>query len=597
MGKLSRRGLLVGAGAASGAAALGACSSNADGGDSGGSGASGAGATPENWPSDAQWQELNERVGGRLIRPVSPTVDCEDASGDECAAELKALENPFVHEGLAGATQSTGWLDAWTAAVSPYAVAATSAADISAAVDFARDNAVRLVVKGTGHDYLGRNNAPDSLLVWTHHMRNINLHDDFVPDGAPEGTVGTPALTVGAGTRWLEAYGAATDAGLYVQGGGCTSVGASGGFIQGSGFGSYSKAFGTGAGGVLQFTVVTADGKVRIANEHQNPDLFWALRGGGGSTFGIVASTTLLAHPIPTTTGTVTGTITATDDVAYEDLVRRYVEFYPAALNNRSWGEQVRFNDNNTVEVAMTWLDLTETLATSTWAPLLDPLRADPGRYQVDVEFTEIPFEQVWDLMWWNENAPDDVVADPRPNQPDNQYWWSGNSGEISAYWSAYESRWLPLSKYTDQPDDLVRMIVDASKIRGFTIQSNKGLSGADPEALARDRNTALHPGAFDAAALIIMAAAQAPAYPGVEGHEPDMDTAQADRDQVGRAFSIIREALPGQGAYANEASYFTEDWKSEFWGDNYGRLLQIKREVDPGNLFRVHQGVGSDDG
>ena len=242
MGKLSRRGLLVGAGAASGAAALGACSSNADGGDSGGSGASGAGATPENWPSDAQWQELNERVGGRLIRPVSPTVDCEDASGDECAAELKALENPFVHEGLAGATQSTGWLDAWTAAVSPYAVAATSAADISAAVDFARDNAVRLVVKGTGHDYLGRNNAPDSLLVWTHHMRNINLHDDFVPDGAPEGTVGTPALTVGAGTRWLEAYGAATDAGLYVQGGGCTSVGASGGFIQGSGFGSYSKA-------------------------------------------------------------------------------------------------------------------------------------------------------------------------------------------------------------------------------------------------------------------------------------------------------------------------------------------------------------------
>lgn len=92
------------------------------------------------------------------------------------------------------------------------------------------------------------------------------------------------------------------------------------------------------------------------------------------------------------------------------------------------------------------------------------------------------------------------------------------------------------------------------------------------------------------------MAAAQAPSYPGVEGHEPDMDVAESTRDQVGRAFEVIREALPGQGAYANEASYFTEDWKSEFWGENYDRLLRIKREVDPGNLFRVHHGVGSDE-
>ncbi len=594
MGLLSRRNLLVGAGAASGAAAVSACSSSDTG---GGSGAGAAPGRPANWPSESDWEALNERVGGRLIRPVSPTVACaSDAGGDACADDLKALENPFVHEDLAGATQSTGWLDAWTTEVSPYAVAAQSARDIAAAVDFAREHDVRLVVKGTGHDYLGRNNAADSLLVWTHHMRNINRHDSFVPDGAPAGTEGVPALTVGAGTRWLEAYGAATEAGLYVQGGGCTSVGASGGFIQGSGFGSYSKAFGTGAGGVLQFTVVTADGEVRVANQYNEPDLFWALRGGGGSTFGIVASTTLLAHPIPSLTGTVTGTIAAADDAAYEELVRRYVEFYPEALNNPSWGEQVRFNDDNTVELALTWLELTEAEARATWAPFLDPLGAPGSGFEVDVTFTEIPFEHVWDLMWWNENAPDDVVADPRANQPDNQYWWAGNSGEVSAYWSAYESRWLPLSMYTERPDQLVRMIVEASRIRGFTIQSNKGLSGAAPEALERDRQTSLHPGAFDAAALIIMAAAQAPAYPGVEGHEPDTAVAESSREQVNEAFSIIREALPGQGAYANEASFFTEDWKQEFWGDNYERLLQVKHEVDPDNLFRVHHGVGSDE-
>jgi FAD/FMN-containing dehydrogenase len=57
----------------------------------------------------------------------------------------------------------------------------------------------------------------------------------------------------------------------------------------------------------------------------------------------------------------------------------------------------------------------------------------------------------------------------------------------------------------------------------------------------------------------------------------------------------IIRNVLPEQGAYANEADYFTEDWKTEFWGDNYPRLLEIKRRYDPDNLFRVHHGVGSD--
>lgn len=593
MERVSRRSLLAGAGALSGAAVLGtACTSDRAWSPPIGD----AVARSSTLPAPDVWAELNDRVGGRLVRPVSPLAACEsDPTGTRCAAALEALENPFFHEDHAGATQSTGWLDAWTAAVSPYAIAAESADDIAAAVDFAREHDVRLVVKGAGHDYLGRNTAPDSLLVWTHPMRTINVHDDFVPDGAPAGTAGATALTVGAGTRWLEAYGAATQRAWYVQGGGCTSVGASGGFIQGSGFGSYSKAFGTGAGGVLQFTVVTADGAIRTVNRYQEPELFWALRGGGGGTFGIVASTTLLAHPIPSLTGTVTGTISATDDDAYRDLVRRYVEFAPA-LDNPSWGEQFRFRPDNSVELALTWLDLTEAEATAAWEPFLAPMRAAAGRFDVDVTFTEIPFERVWDVTWWEQNSPDAVVLDPRPNQPDNQFWWSGNQGEVSAFWAAYESRWLPRSMYDRRADDLVEMIVAASKIRHFTIQINKGLSGAAPEALARDRETALHPSAFDAAGLIIMASAQQYAYPGVAGHEPDLAEARSERDEVERAFAIIREALPGQGAYANEASYFTEDWQQEFWGDNYDRLLAVKRDVDPTNLFRVHHGVGSDE-
>ena len=167
--------------------------------------------------------------------------------------------------------------------------------------------------------------------------------------------------------------------------------------------------------------------------------------------------------------------------------------------------------------------------------------------------------------------------------------------GEVGAVWTAYESRWVPLSMLTDRPDDLVDMLVAASRIRSFIFQINKGLAGEAPEARERDLETALHPGAFDAAALIIMASAQQYAYPGVEGHEPDAEKAAAERNTADRAMAIIREALPGQGAYANEASFFTEDWKNEFWGHNYDRLLEVKRRVDPDNLFRVHHGVGSD--
>ena len=87
--------------------------------------------------------------------------------------------------------------------------------------------------------------------------------------------------------------------------------------MQGGGFGSFSKGFGTAAANLLEAEVVTADGTVRIANAVQNPDLFWALKGGGGGTFGVVTRLTLRTHPLPDYFGAVFATITATSDGAY----------------------------------------------------------------------------------------------------------------------------------------------------------------------------------------------------------------------------------------------------------------------------------------
>ena len=163
-----------------------------------------------------------------------------------------------------------------------YAVAARNANDIAAAVTFARENNLRLAVRGGGHSYQGTSNAPDSLLIWTRHMHDIEMHEAFVPQGCEHVMQPQPAVTLGAGTIGIQAYDAVTTkGGKYVQGGGCLTV-CLGGLISGGGFGSYSKHYGTAAGSLLEAEVVTADGQIRIANASMNPDLFWALKGGGG---------------------------------------------------------------------------------------------------------------------------------------------------------------------------------------------------------------------------------------------------------------------------------------------------------------------------
>ncbi len=127
-------------------------------------------------------------------------------------------------------------MNAWRNQASIYAVEAANAEDVAAAVNFAREHQLRVVIKGTGHDYLGRSNAANSLLIWTHNMRSVTYEEKFKPTGC-EDAKAVPAISVGAGTRWLEAYDVATNQhNRYVQGGGCTTVGAAGGFPQGGGF-------------------------------------------------------------------------------------------------------------------------------------------------------------------------------------------------------------------------------------------------------------------------------------------------------------------------------------------------------------------------
>jgi FAD/FMN-containing dehydrogenase len=419
------------------------------------------------------------------------------------------------------------------------------------------------------------------------------LHDEFEISGGPKGGRGVPAITVGAGTRWLEAYQAATAHGRYVQGGGCTSVGAAGGFTLGGGFGTFSKRFGTAAGNLLEAEVVTADGEIRVANRVRNPHLFWALRGGGGGTFGVVTKLTMRTHDLADTVGLVLGTITAPSDPAYRALIRQFVRFFPTAFADPHWGEQVRFAPDNTIQISMNTVDLDEAGARAVW----EPFRAwlEENGYEQEFQFLVMPFRFLWDIDFLRANLPDLIRTDDRVTPP-KLFWWAGNQSEVSQFVDSMQSRWLPIRLFRgNSADRLADALYEASRIWSCTMHVNKGLAGSPNEVRERERHTSLNPVALDAACLLMMGSEQQPAYPGVPGHEPDLEQAEANARTVTRAMRVIREVTPGSGAYSNEADYFEPGWQRSFWGTNYRRLLAVKRKYDPNNLFRVHHGVGSE--
>ena len=356
----------------------------------------------------------------------------------------------------------------------------------------------------------------------------------------------------------------------------------------------FSKRFGTGSGGIVEVEVVTADGQIRIANAHQNADLFFALRGGGG-TFGIATRVTLLTHPIPDTVGIITGSVQAKSDRAYRELIQRFVEFYPHALDNPTWGESVAFGPDNSLGFRLTFLDRPLELAQADMDGLVEPLRARPDDFEVAPAYRFLPFRDLWNPAYWDAHEPGFITRDPRPDAPDHQFWWSGNQGEVSVFWNSYQSRWIPTALMKESPARLAGALFAASRLRPFIFQINKGLSGEHPEARARDEQTALHPQAFDAAALVIMASAQRQRYRGVAGREPDLEASRHDRDQASQAMAAIAAVTPGAGCYSTEADYFLKDWQQSQWGENYPRLLAIKQTYDPTNLFHVRHGVGSE--
>ena len=551
------------------------------------------------WPDAAAWDQLASQLSSPLLAVQSPWPSCRAAPTSAACAELfRQMRNPYFLGDEVGLTQTLGWVDAWTSSPSVRAVAARRTSDVVAAVNFARERRVRLVVKGGGHSYQGTSNAPDSLLVWTRAMHDTALHDAFVPQGCADVVASTRAISVGAGALWAQAYDAATTrGGAYVQGGGCMTVGVAG-LVQSGGFGSFSKAFGLACAGLLEAEVVTADGVPRIANACQHPDLFWALKGGGGGSFGVVTRLTLRLHDLPETFGAVNFTVRAKSDAAFRRLVGMALDFYAGSLMNPHWGEQIRLRPGNVLQVSMVFQGLARGQAVDVWQPFLDAIAGAPQDFSVD--FAPLKIVSTSARTFWSptlvKRALGFIRRDDRPGAPEGNVFWPGDQGQAGQVLHGYASGWLPAALLQPaQRTALGDALFAASRHWGLSLHVNKGLAGASPQVLAAARDTAMNPAVVDAFALVILGAEEGPAYPGVAGHEPHVTEAREHAAKIGRAMDELRRLVPRPGAYVSESNYFEADWQHAFWGANYERLLAVKAKYDPDGLFVVHHGAGSE--
>lgn len=430
-----------------------------------------------------------------------------------------------------------------------YAVNVSTAAHVSATLQFAAKRNIRFVIRNTGHDYNGRSTGAGALSVWTHHLKDTEIldWDDQFYTGK--------ALKVGAGIQGFEALEAAHAANLIVVTGECPTVGLAGGYVQGAGHSALSTIYGLAADNALSYDVVTPNGTLVTATRTQNKDLYWALSGGGGGNYGVVISMVFRAHP---------------------DNVVAGAKF---AIDTSSLGDSVLYSVIDAFHAALPAIVDSGVMIIYFFGPgfFQVPAMTAYGKTQDQVEAILEPFVSA--LAELNIDLAPTYTQFPSYFQHFQNYWGPFPAGNIQVGTDLFGGRLIPrsvLPNFSPTAQKLVELGVTFIGV-GLNV-SNFGLDNANA-VLPQWRSSIVE------ASLTLPYSFQVPFQDMINTQDTITNVVQP----------VIEAATPNAGAYMNEADFQQPDFQDVFFGVNYPRLLQIKHKYDPNSLLYARAAVGSE--
>jgi FAD/FMN-containing dehydrogenase len=407
-----------------------------------------------------------------------------------------------------------------------------SGADVVRCVNLARDHGLLVSVRGGGHNIAGKGSCDGGLVIDLSRMSSVH-----VDPSRRTARVGAGA-TLGDFDAAAQAHGLATPLGI-------NSTTGLGGLTLGGGFGWLTRKLGLTIDNLLSAEVVTADGMVRTASEKQEPDLFWGLRGGGGN-FGVVTSFEFRLHPVGPEL--LSGPIVHPFDDA-PSVLRQWRDLAAAAPDERSCWVVIR-KAPPLPFLPPTWHGREVVILAAVWAG--DPAVAEKGLSPVRQIGKPIADGVALHPYVGFQKAFDPLLAPGARN-----------------YWKSHNFKSLPDAFF----DTLL----------GFVAK------------LPSDQ-TEVFLGHLGGAANRV--AATATAYPhrdtefimNIHGR---WERAAEDARCIGWARQLHDAVAPfaNGSVYSNFVSEGDDNAKAVY-GPNYARLAQLKREVDPHNLFRLNQNI-----
>ncbi|KAF2627204.1 hypothetical protein BU25DRAFT_469653 [Macroventuria anomochaeta] len=519
------------------------------------------------YPSKLVWALTDLLLGGAL-EPIVPigsscypnsTYNNYDAESYE---DNGALMNPLYYgmtcpipasENAAnGACTQGGY--------SEYAVKIKNVAQIQLAVNFARSLNLRLVIRNTGHDYNGRSVGKGALSIWTHGLKEIQYVENY-NSAAYSG----PVFKVGAGVQGFELLQAAEKYGVSAVAGICPTVGIFGGYSTGGGHSPLMQLFGAGSDQIVALEVVLANGRFVTATQSVNSDLYWAMLGGGGGTFGIITSAVVKVHPkVPVTTSSWTVMTSETVSAeAFWELVTFFWESFPTYNDAKtySWGTIMKLAPGTYLWNMTPFFATNKTI--EEFETLVEPLFKKAAELNITIAANTTHYDTLY----------------PAYQATFATYnYYIGGAGAIPG------SRFIPTENWANetvlnQTFAAVQNAVEKAMMLNLYHQHtadefDKGINSLNPAF----RNLQ----------------AQLVAIQSVT----DMTAAgwKAGDDALNiETMAPLREVTPTGGAYGNEANIGEPNWQQAFWGKNYPRLVGLKKKYDPTELFYVHHGVGSE--